>query len=153
MRHLLTFLMTAILALAAPVFAVAQAPGSILVRGTVTDEDGLPVPMAAVQIKGTTTGTVSDDKGAWSIRVILDYKAQKVSTKKLPASHFIIRAVIYMLMILFVAIWRASIAAEAPIRFTVFSGYVMTASLKTIFQSFPVLLFYSLSFYSNQKKS
>ncbi len=85
--------------------------------------------------------------------VILDYKAQKVSTKKLPASHFIIRAVIYMLMILFVAIWRASIAAEAPIRFTVFSGYVMTASLKTIFQSFPVLLFYSLSFYSNQKKS
>ena len=69
MRHLLTFLMTAILALAAPVFAAAQAPGSILVRGTVTDEDGLPVPMAAVQIKGTTTGTVSDDKGAWSIRV------------------------------------------------------------------------------------
>ena len=87
------------------------------------------------------------------VLVIMDYRAQKASTKKLPASHFIIRAVIYMLMILFVAIWRASIAAEAPIRFTVFSGYVMTASLKTIFQSFPVLLFYSLSFYSNQKKS
>lgn len=87
------------------------------------------------------------------VLVIMDYRAQKASTKKLPASHFIIRAAVYVLMVLLVSIWRASIAAEQPIRFSVFSGYIMAASVKTLFQSFPVPLFYGLSFAANQKKS
>lgn len=86
------------------------------------------------------------------VLVILDYKAQKASTKKLPASHFLIWATVYVLMVLFVSIWRASAAAEAPIRISVFSGYVMASSVKTIVQTFPFPLLFGLSFASNQKK-
>ena len=84
--------------------------------------------------------------------VILDYKAQKSSTEKLPASHFLIRTAVYVLMVLFVSIWRASVATEAPIQIGVFSGYVMAASVKTIVQSFPFPLLFGLSFAANQKK-
>ncbi len=31
-------------------------------------EDGLPIAKASVQVKGTNTGTVTDDKGAWTLR-------------------------------------------------------------------------------------
>jgi hypothetical protein len=86
------------------------------------------------------------------VLIIMDYKAQKTSVKKLPVSHFIIRAAVYVLMVLFVSIWRASTVADAPIRISVFSGHVMAASVKTILQSFPVPLFYGLSFAANQKK-
>ena len=37
------------------------------VRGTVSDTDGYPLPGAAVFVKGTKTGTVTDDKGAFSL--------------------------------------------------------------------------------------
>lgn len=84
--------------------------------------------------------------------IILHYKAQKASTKKLPASHFLIWTVVYILMVLFVSIWRASAVAEAPIRISVFSGYVMASSVKTIVQTFPFPLLFGLSFAANQKK-
>ena len=86
------------------------------------------------------------------VLAILDYKAQKSSSKKLPASHYLIWTGVYVLMVLFVSVWRASIAAEAPIRISVFSGYVMAASVKTIVQTFPFPLLFGLSFAANQKK-
>ena len=84
--------------------------------------------------------------------VILDYKAQKSSTKKLPVFHYLIWTAVYVLTVLFVSIWRASVVAEAPIRISVFSGYVMAASVKTIVQTFPFPLLFGLSFAANQKK-
>jgi len=39
------------------------------VSGTVTDEDGLPLEGAAVLIKGTTDGTVTNAEGRWSLTV------------------------------------------------------------------------------------
>ncbi|SFT84409.1 TonB-linked outer membrane protein, SusC/RagA family [Algoriphagus locisalis] len=42
-------------------------PSSI--SGTVKDEDGNPLPGAAVQIKGTQTGAISDDSGNYSIDI------------------------------------------------------------------------------------
>lgn len=47
----------------------AQTSEMITVRGKVSDEDGLAVPMATVQVKGTTNGVVSDLNGVWSIRI------------------------------------------------------------------------------------
>jgi TonB-linked SusC/RagA family outer membrane protein len=41
----------------------------ITVTGTVKDESGEPLPGVAVILKGTTTGTVSDMEGKYSIRV------------------------------------------------------------------------------------
>ncbi|SEI81259.1 TonB-linked outer membrane protein, SusC/RagA family [Cyclobacterium xiamenense] len=39
----------------------------ITVTGTVTDQDGIPIPGATVVIEGTTTGTVTDIQGQFSI--------------------------------------------------------------------------------------
>src|SRR5690606_3072322 len=39
------------------------------VAGTVTDENGVPLPGASVVVKGTTTGTVTDFDGKYSIEV------------------------------------------------------------------------------------
>ncbi|OJW13300.1 TonB-dependent receptor [Mucilaginibacter sp. 44-25] len=41
----------------------------VTVTGTVTDEQGLPLPGVSVTIKGTTKGTTTDAKGHYSIRV------------------------------------------------------------------------------------
>lgn len=38
------------------------------VSGTVTDSEGLPVPGAAVTVKGTTSGTITDVAGKYSIK-------------------------------------------------------------------------------------
>ncbi|MBP6499280.1 MAG: carboxypeptidase-like regulatory domain-containing protein, partial [Phocaeicola sp.] len=38
-----------------------------VVKGTVTDESGLPVPGASVVVVGTTEGTVTDMDGAYSL--------------------------------------------------------------------------------------
>lgn len=52
-----------------------QAPASQPVRkpktvtGTVTDEDGLPLEGAGIFVKGTTSGTISDASGKWSLEV------------------------------------------------------------------------------------
>jgi TonB-linked SusC/RagA family outer membrane protein len=47
----------------------AQQPQTKRLTGTVYDEDGLPVPGAAVLIKGTSKGTVTSVDGAFSINV------------------------------------------------------------------------------------
>ncbi len=48
---------------------VIQALGqSLTVRGKVLDENGAPVPGASIAISGTTTGTVSDINGAFSVK-------------------------------------------------------------------------------------
>ncbi len=46
--------------------AFAQSP----VRGKVTSETGTPVAGAGITVKGTTTGTVTDDKGDFSIMAV-----------------------------------------------------------------------------------
>lgn len=40
-----------------------------MVNGTVTDENGVPLPGASVVVKGTTTGTVTDFDGKYTIEV------------------------------------------------------------------------------------
>ena len=62
MRKVL-FLLT--LSLAFSVSAMAQ----FTVTGTVTGEDGLPIPGAAVLEKGTTNGTITNFDGVFSLRV------------------------------------------------------------------------------------
>ncbi len=42
---------------------------TVQITGTVTDEDGLPMPGANVTVKGTTTGVVTDVNGKYSINV------------------------------------------------------------------------------------
>src|SRR5688500_13308552 len=37
------------------------------ITGTVTDNNGVPVPFASINIKGTTKGTTADDNGAFKI--------------------------------------------------------------------------------------
>jgi iron complex outermembrane receptor protein len=61
------------------------------VRGTIVDaSDGSPLPGATVQVKGTTTGTVTDMNGKYSIRVngnailvfsYVGYQTQEVTVK------------------------------------------------------------------------
>ena len=46
--------------------AMAQ---STTITGTVTGEDGLPIPGAAVVVKGTTVGTITDADGKYTINV------------------------------------------------------------------------------------
>ena len=43
-----------------------------IVQGTVTDEDGIPLPGASVIVKGTTTGTVTDFDGNYSLEAPSD---------------------------------------------------------------------------------
>ena len=74
-----------------------------VVRGVVTDADGVPVPGASVMIKGTTTGTVTDVNGNYSLQGVeasatlvfsfigmktseVLYKGQKVVNVKLAAA-------------------------------------------------------------------
>ncbi|MBS3738783.1 MAG: carboxypeptidase-like regulatory domain-containing protein, partial [Psychroflexus sp.] len=39
------------------------------IRGKVVDESGLPLPSANISIKGTSTGTLTDFDGLFSIEV------------------------------------------------------------------------------------
>ena len=68
MKRFLCFFATFLL-LAAPVFSAPPEPGSVTVRGKVVDEAGVPVPMAAIQVKGTTIGVVTDDNGNYTLTV------------------------------------------------------------------------------------
>ena len=52
--------------------AMAQ---STTITGTVTGEDGLPIPGAAVMVKGTTSGTVTDMDGKYTINAPADAEA------------------------------------------------------------------------------
>lgn len=62
-----------VLALAFLTFAnplLARQSNPIVVTGTVTDEEaGLPLPGLTILVKGTTTGTVTDNDGNYSIQV------------------------------------------------------------------------------------
>jgi TonB-linked SusC/RagA family outer membrane protein len=61
-----------------------------IIHGSVLDEKGLPLPGVSVKIKGTTTGTVTDANGGFSINVpdnsvlifsFIGYENQEISTK------------------------------------------------------------------------
>jgi len=56
--------LVAILLLLAPV-SWAQS----LVRGTVTDQNGLPLAGATIVVKGTTTGTTTDANGQFTLNL------------------------------------------------------------------------------------
>ncbi|WP_168196303.1 TonB-dependent receptor [Echinicola soli] len=47
--------------------ALPQKTSVIDVSGTVTDENGQPIPGATIQVKGTTKGTVTDIEGSYTI--------------------------------------------------------------------------------------
>jgi len=47
----------------------AQQQKEVLLRGSVKDQDGLPLPGVAVQVKGTTQGTTTDEDGEYYIMV------------------------------------------------------------------------------------
>ncbi|WP_051315410.1 SusC/RagA family TonB-linked outer membrane protein [Algoriphagus terrigena] len=44
----------------------------LTITGTVKDPDGNPLPGATIQIKGTETGTISDDSGKYTIQIPAD---------------------------------------------------------------------------------
>src|ERR1700740_1416523 len=50
------------------------------VTGRVTDESGNPLPSVSVQVKGTTTGTVTNNNGSFSLRVPAAAKTLTVSS-------------------------------------------------------------------------
>ena len=47
----------------------SQQQKELLLRGSVKDKDGLPLPGVAVQVKGTTQGTTTDADGEYYIMV------------------------------------------------------------------------------------
>src|SRR4051812_10664891 len=50
------------------------------VTGRVTDESGNPVPSASVQVKGTTTGTITNANGTYSLRVPQNARTLTISS-------------------------------------------------------------------------
>ena len=50
-------------------FLCATALAQRTVTGKVTDDKGNPIPNASVQVKGTTTGTVTKEDGSYSLTV------------------------------------------------------------------------------------
>ena len=66
MKHFKKSFGTMLLALLLPVMAFAQ---NITVKGTVSDANGDPIPGAYVAVQNTTTGTVTDIDGNYSISV------------------------------------------------------------------------------------
>ncbi len=60
-------------------FASAQNRGGITVKGRVVDDDGQPIPGAAIVVDGTTNGTVTDFDGNYTIIVPSAESAIKVT--------------------------------------------------------------------------
>ena len=61
---------------------------TITVTGTVTDQDGLPIPQVSVVIEGTTTGVLADIEGKYRINVpssevILEFRYLGLVTQKI----------------------------------------------------------------------
>lgn len=52
-----------------PTYTYAQNPGEIIITGTITDFEGLPLPDAIIKEKGESNGTISDRNGQYSISV------------------------------------------------------------------------------------
>lgn len=50
------------------------------VTGKVIDDKGAPVPNASIEVKGTTTGTVSKEDGTWSLVLPPNAKTLVIST-------------------------------------------------------------------------
>ncbi|MBR6251363.1 MAG: TonB-dependent receptor plug domain-containing protein, partial [Bacteroidales bacterium] len=65
-RKFLTLLIVALL----PLFAFAQ--NKVKVSGKVTDNFGTPIPGATVMISGTTTGTITDQDGQYTLEAPSD---------------------------------------------------------------------------------
>src|SRR4249919_101373 len=55
------------LLIAIPVLSRAQLNGSFVISGRVTAENGVSLPSASVQIKGTSHGTTADSTGFFSL--------------------------------------------------------------------------------------
>src|ERR1700756_2121868 len=67
------------------------AQGGHLVTGTVLDEKGAPLQGVAISIKGTSSGTVTDTSGKFSIRVTkgstLVFTYIKYGTQEVPINE------------------------------------------------------------------
>jgi TonB-dependent starch-binding outer membrane protein SusC len=55
--------------LAYPAFPLPDADQQIRVSGTITDESGAGMPGVNIQVKGTTTGVISDENGRYTVPV------------------------------------------------------------------------------------
>lgn len=67
---------------------LAQAQGSRVVKGTVTDENGDPLPGVVVMVTGTSLGTSTDIDGKYSINIsgnqTLEFSCIGYTTKTVP---------------------------------------------------------------------
>ena len=64
--------MKRILLLVAPIIFIMLAfrpVNSYTITGTITDDNGSPIPSASILLKGTTQGTTSDSKGVFSLTI------------------------------------------------------------------------------------
>jgi TonB-linked SusC/RagA family outer membrane protein len=72
---------------AVPVTATQAAPLPPTITGTITNETGAPLVGAAVQVVGTTRGSITDSKGAFTIQAdngeILEFSIVGYETKRL----------------------------------------------------------------------
>ena len=73
---------------AVPVLKMAQ---DINISGVITDENGLPMPGVSVLVKGTKTGTVTDGKGKYTLRLtdataVLVFSSIGYATEEVPLS-------------------------------------------------------------------
>lgn len=48
----------------------AMAQNKVIISGTVTDKHGTPLPQVTIAVENTTSGTYTDDKGRYSLRVL-----------------------------------------------------------------------------------
>ena len=78
-------------------------------------------------------------------------KAKGSQRKPLSLREIITRTILYILMVQFVALWRAFNSIAPPFQITIFAGEYMHAAIKTIIQSFPVVLYLVISFCATQK--
>lgn len=84
-KKLLNFLMLVLLLSSGTILAQSKT-----VSGTISDENGVPLPGASIVVKGTSTGTSSDFDGKYSINLsndgtlvfsMLGFAAQEISTQ------------------------------------------------------------------------
>lgn len=62
--------MKKILLLILPIFAFTFAFSQTRISGVVADENEVPLPGVSVYVKGTTTGTITDIKGSYSLSIV-----------------------------------------------------------------------------------
>ena len=72
----------------------AQAPQKKEITGSVKDQKGLALPGVTVMVKGTTSGTVTDEKGQFVLPVAADAKNTSIffcGNENNGRSHFLIK--------------------------------------------------------------